>query len=462
MELASRYWSSFAILVGVCVVLFFMAGKDKSSADEKADLTRFNAFQKNYLLVFLLAMFSDWLQGPYVYELYVSYGYDQQAIAELFVCGFGSSMIVGTFVGGLADKYGRKVMCILYAVTYIAACMTKLFNHYWILMIGRFLSGIATSLLFSAFETWMVCEHSKNGFDSSLIGNTFSLATFGNGLIAVIAGIVAKTAAESFGFVGPFMVAILPLTAVAGIVATTWNENYGDQRQDMLSSLSKGFQLIRNDSSICALGIAQSCFEGAMYIFVFMWTPAIKTDAENRGEESEDGESTSQYLGLIFSCFMVSVMVGSSIFKLVNKDQATLYKIPLFVHGGATLAMILITIMLDVKPIVYWMFLIFELTVGLFYPAYGCIKSEKIPEDIRSAVMNIFRVPLNALVVLLLLKVKYFSSATVFKICAVTHAMAFFAYGYFYLSTIGKINYKTVYQSELELYRRGAEEEDKA
>ena len=217
MELASRYWSSFAILVGVCVVLFFMAGKDKSSADEKADLTRFNAFQKNYLLVFLLAMFSDWLQGPYVYELYVSYGYDQQAIAELFVCGFGSSMIVGTFVGGLADKYGRKVMCILYAVTYIAACMTKLFNHYWILMIGRFLSGIATSLLFSAFETWMVCEHSKNGFDSSLIGNTFSLATFGNGLIAVIAGIVAKTAAESFGFVGPFMVAILPLTAVAGM-----------------------------------------------------------------------------------------------------------------------------------------------------------------------------------------------------------------------------------------------------
>jgi hypothetical protein len=35
--------------------------------------------------------------------------------------------------------------------------------------------------------------------------------------------------------------------------------------------------------------------------------------------------------------------------------------------------------------------LLFEMTVGLFYPAYGCIKSERIPEEIRSAVMNIFR-----------------------------------------------------------------------
>ena len=78
------------------------------------------------------------------------------------------------------------------------------------------------------------------------------------------------------------------------------------------------------------------------------------------------------------------------------------------------------------------MFLIFEGTVGVFYPSYGVIKSEKIPEDIRSAVMNIFRIPLNAFVVLLLLKIKYLSPQVVFMVCTATHGFAFLCYWYFY------------------------------
>jgi hypothetical protein len=45
-----------------------------------------------------------------------AYGFNQVEFAELFVCGFASSMVVGTFVGGLADKLGRKKMCIMYSV----------------------------------------------------------------------------------------------------------------------------------------------------------------------------------------------------------------------------------------------------------------------------------------------------------------------------------------------------------
>ena len=156
--LRSRYWGSFAILTIACVALQYYSYSSGSSSANKNATPKFKEFQANYLLVFMLAMFSDWLQGPYVYELYVSYGFDQQAIAELFVCGFGSSMIVGTIVGGLADKLGRKGMCILYSVTYITACCTKLVPEYWTLMLGRFLSGVSTSLLFSVFESWMVCE----------------------------------------------------------------------------------------------------------------------------------------------------------------------------------------------------------------------------------------------------------------------------------------------------------------
>lgn len=46
----------------------------------------------------------DWLQGPYVYALYEYYGFDVKDIGRLFIAGFGSSMVVGTVVGALADK----------------------------------------------------------------------------------------------------------------------------------------------------------------------------------------------------------------------------------------------------------------------------------------------------------------------------------------------------------------------
>ncbi len=49
----------------------------------------------------------------------------------------------------MADKYGRKMMCVVYCVCYIVACITKLFPVYSVLMVGRALSGVATSLLFS-------------------------------------------------------------------------------------------------------------------------------------------------------------------------------------------------------------------------------------------------------------------------------------------------------------------------
>lgn len=48
-----------------------------------------------------------------------------------------------------------------YCITYILSCITKHSSQYRILMVGRILGGIATSLLFSAFESWLVAEHNK-------------------------------------------------------------------------------------------------------------------------------------------------------------------------------------------------------------------------------------------------------------------------------------------------------------
>lgn len=96
----------------------------ESTVDPKEE-ARHRSLLRRYLAVYLLATLSDWLQGPYVYALYDAYGYSQHDIAILFVAGFGSSMIFGSFVGGMADWGGRRRFVVLFAITYAASCVTK-------------------------------------------------------------------------------------------------------------------------------------------------------------------------------------------------------------------------------------------------------------------------------------------------------------------------------------------------
>ena len=56
-----------------------------------------------------------------------------------------------------------------------------------------------------------------------------------------------------------------------------------------------------SDEKIALLGAIQSLFEGSMYTFVFLWTPALSPNDEEIPH------------GFIFATFMLSSMLGSSI-----------------------------------------------------------------------------------------------------------------------------------------------------
>merc|ERR1719323_763118 len=67
-------------------------------------------------------------------------------------------------------------------------------------------------------------------------------------------------------------------------------------------------------------------------------------------------------------------------------------------------------------------FVVFEFCVGLYFPSVGSLKSELVPERVRATMYNIYRVPLNAIVVALLLT--NLSFVKVFELCAVLQAVA--------------------------------------
>ena len=51
----------------------------------------------------------------------------------------------------------------------------------------------------------------------------------------------------------------------------------------------------------------------------------------------------------------------------------------------------------------YGGFLMFEACVGAYFPSMFMVKSRVVPEESRAAIYNLFRVPLNAIVLFVLL-----------------------------------------------------------
>jgi MFS family permease len=120
-----------------------------------------------------------------MYTLYQSYNVP---ISPLFITGFASSAVFGSIAGSMADRHGRKRACVIYCILEIVINLLEHSPNFWVLMIGRVLGGISTSILFSAFESWIVTQHHRHGLDEVALRHTLSLASTWNGACAVVAG----------------------------------------------------------------------------------------------------------------------------------------------------------------------------------------------------------------------------------------------------------------------------------
>ena len=168
-------------------------------------------------------------------------------------------------------------------------------------------------------------------------GTVFGWAYFLDGVVAVTAGQLANWANTFWGPVGPFQLSAMFSIGAATLVLVTWTENFGKQRTDVntraaakdekrklsdLDALPRGVwskvgaavQLIRSNPQIQKIVVSQTAFEGAMYMFVCVWVPVLKTAAS-----AVDTEPQDLPFGAIFSCFMICCMLGSSVFALINE-----------------------------------------------------------------------------------------------------------------------------------------------
>jgi predicted MFS family arabinose efflux permease len=133
--------------------------------------------------------------------------------------------------------------------------------------------------------------------------------------------------------------------------------------------------------------------------------------------------------GLIFSCFMVAMTIGGALSSLVISyyPQLSSEALCLSVYAASAAAMTVPVYAFDFWP-VFIAFLCLETMQGVFNSSGAQLRSKYYPENLRSSIMTVFRLPLNLLVVM---GTKLSEKATdassfrrVFFLVAMMHAVA--------------------------------------
>ncbi|KAJ7193544.1 hypothetical protein GGX14DRAFT_477960 [Mycena pura] len=409
-------WLSIGCLIALTADRRASAGRQrlaaKDSREERAEgglnsagaASALAALTKQYLVVYAIVMGADWLQGPYVYSLYhEQYNFPENVVAILFVTGFISAGLSAPLIGVWADQHGRKRLCLIFCATYTCACLCILIPFLPVLLVGRVLGGISTSILFSAFESWLISTSNSHALPQSDLSVIMGRATLVNGLVATGAGVFSNQLVGVTGsFASPFVASGVLLVIAWATIRGSWIENFGGSTQDkgdpfQLHRLKVALRLVSEDSRLLVLGITQTCFEGSMYLFVFLWVPSLQ-------EFSIMGLLP---LGYIFSSFMLSMMLGSVLYTFLSAASTegsliTHAKLSSSVCAVAALALAVSVTQHDERTR-FWAFCAFEACVGMYYPVQGMLRGTLIANDQRATLSALFRVPLNVFVVVSLL-----------------------------------------------------------
>ena len=433
-----------------------------------------------YLIPVLVFKAANWLQGPYFFAVYSLHLSDID-VNRVFIAGYVSSMILGTVASSISDVVGRKRGCVMCGALYLVSCLSVLSPSIAVLVGGRVAGGAASALLHASFEAWFVSDVERvahclrsdveTAADAkaamvAIVGDVQSWETFANGLVSVAAGMIAsEVSAARNSPTAAFELAALVNCGGIILITAMWTENYAEGRGSKSANaqddaqgkrvsasdasagnaqgggegvpISNAGTLLRNlwrypRSSLAKVGAVQALFGSSMYVFVLYWSPQLKHVVEvGVGGEGEGGDrdATALPLGLVFSAFMVSIMLGSSVFaygtKRLRTPPAAAASGALAAGGAALFGSALASYATSVFgngraaswptalggarvaglqwALVAALFCTFEVACGVIFPAMASLRAEFVPPSVRATASSIFRMPLNMIVVCVLL-----------------------------------------------------------
>jgi MFS family permease len=422
----------------------------------------FLGFRLSYLLVTLVVMLADGLQGTHLYVLYESYGF---SVASLYSMGFFVGAITTPITSPLIDKIGRKKAALIYCALEMLINQLEQFPFLSGLLISRAVGGVTTNLLAIVFEAWVDTEHRVSGLTKENYEVLMRDKTIVSNFAAIASGYLAHILANKLGPAGPFEGAVTCTGIAFGIIFFLWSENYGMAGSDdkknssFIVELKDTFHFIKSDSRVLRVCISQGLSLAVLHIFIFLWSPLLKdfaTEACSRGRIQLWGidERNEPAYGLIFGAFMAAGVLGGYCSPLCRKflshflspvakppDDALAFDefdtrrmdVELQVvlcYFCASMSLIAPCLLSAAETnrfgIALASFIAYEFVVGTYSPSEGVIRSIYIPSSRRGSVMAVPTIIVNVAVVFAVISTESVPKQTVLSFASFLLSLAGF------------------------------------
>ncbi|KAK7959612.1 uncharacterized protein PG986_004466 [Apiospora aurea] len=461
------YWTSLLILVP-CVTLVLArnivlrtfgrfstctvvattkkGGCEEEGEDvERRDAEEARKFRWLFLRVYLLVMGSEWLQGPYMYTfLKDEKNYSDRTVALLYMAAYISAAISAPLTGYLADRIGRRTACLAYCAVHSLASLSVLSSALGVILAGRILAGVGTTLLWSVFESWMVAEYNARGGFGGEEGKRrrllplsamYGVMTTYNCTTAILAGLVAHCVVLALGSkTHLFILALILDSTAAVIILRTWTENRGgaggnnqlqqphdDSSTKEVESLGDRLLDSLKNVRVWVLSLVSCCFEGTIFLFMYYWPGSMQVAHDHHGN-TDSGATPGHQLpfGVIFASFMAIMVLGALLFDILmtrqqhgntgSDDDSTTTLHQRYLPTGLLTAALLLgglgflgaAFFAHHETPLLCAFLLLEAGNGLYVPSMGYQRSQVVSDARRASVYGFMNMPLFVFVALAL------------------------------------------------------------
>ena len=149
-------------------------------------------------------------------------GLSELTVALLYTAAYGSAAATAFLAGWAADRFGRRAACLAFCAIHCVASASVLSDDVGVLVAGRLAAGVGITLLWTAFESWMVAEWNARGLEGgddhrgvgsgpgAGIAAMFGLMTTYNCITAISAGVLAHCVVLALGSkTDPFLVGMV-------------------------------------------------------------------------------------------------------------------------------------------------------------------------------------------------------------------------------------------------------------
>eukprot|EP00392_Amoebophrya_sp_AT5.2_P001290 g1292.t1 len=208
------------------------------------------------------------------------------------------------------------------------------------------------------------------------------------------------------------------------------NKNLNQEKKlTLCGSIGAACGCIAKDPRILLLGLSVALFEASMYLFVVNWVPSMYTVAGYANlPEGTNKISCPTIFSVLLSGYLIgsclcnsflsrgftgrSVAVGIYFLGCVGLalPASILYLMPKNFKRPSTVLYLPgspeyddTTTVMALQVATYTGLILFEVAIGMYMPTMGGLKASLVPEEIRATLYNIFYIPSNLLICIVLL-----------------------------------------------------------